>query len=103
MPTINIYGKVDTCIGKNLVSDFKQTVADLLSCDERKLVPQEISLRLLPAETNHMLADIECDIFAAQYPQRVLKQDEICNQVRDFLIANIAVQDAKVWLMLSEM
>ena len=49
-----------------------------------------------------MLADVEFDITAAAYPERVTRQDAICSLVSAWF-SNSAGIEAKAWLALSEL
>lgn len=51
-----------------------------------------------------MISKIECDISAYSYPERVKRQDEICNDVKNWIKENLPdILDVSVWLSLSEL
>jgi hypothetical protein len=106
MPTINLYRTLDTKpkITIETINKLREFVSDILTCSEIKLPPNEISIRPVTVDTDKdMMAPLECDIVAYNFPDRVAKQDEICLQVRKFLLENIDVPDAKVRLQLCEL
>lgn len=49
------------------------------------------------------MAPLECDIAVHHYPERIEKEDEICDNFRTFLLETFEVVDARVWLQLSEL
>ena len=83
---------------------MKVLLADLLTCNDIRLSPNEISLRFLKTEGNETIASVELEINAAVFKDRVLKQDEICKNVRKFIMDRCPlVKDVRVWLILSEL
>ena len=51
-----------------------------------------------------MISEMECDISAYSYPERIQKQDEICNEVKEWIKKNLPeTQNVSVWLSLSEL
>ena len=106
MPAVNAYirdSKFLTQFDKAAPA-LKSYIAEQLTCGDRTLQPNEVSIRLLEPSGKDMLADVEMDIFAAAYKERVDKQDEICLNVRKFILDRIfGLDDAQVWLMLSEL
>ncbi len=51
-----------------------------------------------------MIADIELEIFAHAFKERVEKQDEICMTIRNHILKNVhELKDVRVWLVLSEL
>jgi hypothetical protein len=106
MPTINLYFNDEKHLAqlKAATQQLKQYVADQLTCKDISLGPGEVSLRLLPAQGKGMLAEVELDIFAAPFLERIEKQDEICLNVRQFILEHVdGLADAKAWLILSEL
>jgi len=104
MPTINLYSH-DGKFESKTIDGLKKLTAELLSTETFKLPPEHMSIRpIAVAETTYMIAPVECDILAANFEERIKKQDEICNSVRTYLLAHIAwIKDARVWLPLSEL
>jgi hypothetical protein len=106
MPAVNLYFSDEKYLSDidAVTDDLKQFVAKKLTCKEITLGPQEVSIRLLPSAGKGMLAKVELDIFAAPYPERIENQDQICLDVRQFLLDKIDDLDsAMVWLILSEL
>ena len=106
MPIVNIYH--DKTIKQNRLENsselLKTFIADQLSCNDITLSSQEITIRLLSIESNTMIATVELEIFAYAFPKRVEKQDEICRNIRKFLLDKLPnVTDIRVWLILSEL
>ena len=103
MPTINIFhqGKVSE-IGE-LATKLKSFVAEKLSTSDKKLSAEEISIRLISVDSK-MIGDVELEITAHSFPERVEKQDEICNEVRQFIQREYPVfGEVRVWLILVEL
>lgn len=106
MPTVNTFFRNEAHLPQleAMAPPLKEFVAEQLTCGDRALRSDEVSVRLLHSLGKGMLADIELDISAAPYPERVERQDEICRNVRDFVMANHkGLQDAQVWLSLNEL
>jgi len=106
MPAVNLYFNDDKYVAQleKITPALKQFVADQLTCNDISLGPGEVSVRLLPARGKGMLAKVELDIFAAPYKERIDKQDEICLNVRQFVLDRVeGLEDAKAWLILSEL
>jgi hypothetical protein len=106
MPVVNLYFNDEKYVEQleKVTPALKQFVADQLTCKDISLGPGEVSVRLLPARGKGMLANVELDIFAAPFPERIEKQDEICLNVRQFVLDRVnGLQDAKAWLILSEL
>lgn len=103
MPAVNLYWATEK-ISQEQIILLKQYIAELLSCHDRVLDSSEISIRVINTSVQHMIADIECDIYAYNYPERIEKQDEICNKIREYLLQHTQwLTDARVWLILSEL
>lgn len=105
MPTINIF-YTDNNHGPQLdgaTLGLKEHVAEQLTCSDIKLGPDEVTVRLLKARGNGMIASVELDITAAPYPERVERQDEICLNVQKYLKSKLQLHDVKVWLILAEL
>ncbi|MCF7834486.1 hypothetical protein K9M48_00325 [Candidatus Gracilibacteria bacterium] len=107
MPTINLYRTSETAskIKKDTIDELRKFVADILTCSEIKLLPNEVSIRPINVDNDKdMIAPVECDIAAYNFPARAAKQDLICTEVRKFLLENIdGISDAKVRLQLCEL
>ncbi len=107
MPTINTYFR-NEALQNDLIAladgPLQSYVAEQLTCEEIKLAPGNVTVRLMRSIGKGMLAPVEMDIVAAPYPERVERQDEICLNVRQFVLDYVHdLYDAKVWLPLSEL
>lgn len=103
MPTINIYSE-NNYFDEDIIESLKNIFIELLSCNDIKLNENEFSFRILKTDRKFMIADIELEIKAHHFKERVEEQDIICNKVREFLLEKIPeVQDIRVWLILSEL
>ena len=106
MPVVNAYYRdLKYLSGLEAASPALQSfVAEQLTCGDRSLQPNEVSVRLLEAAGKRMLVDVELDIFAAPYKERVERQDEICRNVKKFVLDSVQdLDDTNVWLILSEL
>jgi hypothetical protein len=106
MPTINIYYEDSSkeLILRDLLADFRNYLAKELSCGEISLGIREISIRLIKTSGGMMIGDLEIEIKAHSFSERVKNQDEICLKIRDYLQNKYpALGNIKVWLQLSEL
>lgn len=104
MPTVNIFyhNNKDQLI--SLIADLKVFLADTLTCGDIKLSEKEISIRLINIEGDAMIGNIELEIKAHAFKERIQKQDEICRDVRIFIMEKYeSLGDVRVWLVLSEL
>lgn len=106
MPTVNIYYKSESDSQKlqNVVFELKKFLVEKLSCGEIKLTPEEISVRFILVCGGNMIGDIEIEITAHAFGERVKKQDEICREVMAFVQKEVStIGNVKVWLKLCEL
>jgi hypothetical protein len=106
MPTVNTYFEDEKLVPKLdvITPELKEVVAKQLTCGDRALQPDEVTVRKILSLGRGLMADVELDIVAAPYKERVDRQDEICRFVRRFMLANLeGVEDVQVWLPLSEL
>jgi hypothetical protein len=105
MPTINIFYDDNRDESKlhNVTAQLKQFVAQELTCGDIELNSDEVSVRLLKSHGKGMLAQVELEVTAASFKERVEKQDEICLNIQKFLLDELNLPDIKVWLILSEL
>ena len=103
MPPINVYYQKEENFHtiNSHIPKLKEYFAEALSCGDIALKPEEISIRLISAKGN-MIGEIEAEITAYAFPERVKKQDEICCDAEKYL-KELTSLDAKVWLKLSEL
>lgn len=106
MPVVNVYS-YDKSVLKSLNpmrERLKGLVAEQLTCSDKKLEPGEVTLRVLEIFGGDMMAQVELDIFAAPYQERVERQDEICDVIGGFVLENSSlVTSTRAWLILSEL
>lgn len=106
MPTVNVFYHNQTIEGRleSFIDPLKESVAWDLGRGERKLKPDEVSVRLIKSLAKGMLADVEIDITAAPYRDRVEEQDFICQRVRNLALEHLLEADnVLVWLNLHEL
>lgn len=111
MPTVNLYFNQDSRAEKSfwkvrdrLIPELKTLVASELSCGDRMLQPSEISVRWMSGHGDGMIAQLEVDITAHAYPERVQRSDDVCLAIRKFLLNKVpGLADARVWLSLTEL
>ncbi len=105
MPTVNVFYSDEKLVSRieAITRQLKEYVADQLTCKDKKLNSEEISIRFISSQGTGMLAPIELEITAAAYEERVAKQDAICLNVQKFLISKLALYEVNVWLILAEL
>lgn len=106
MPTVNIYSLKQANIKdlQNLTSSLKTFLAEKLTCGDIKLTPEEISIRFIEVSGGKMIGDVELEITAHAFGERVSKQDQICLDVMNYIREKVpSVGDIKVWLKLCEL
>lgn len=105
MPSLNIFTTQDRVKPLNkILSGLRAYTADILSCGERKLNPDEMSLRIIVPTASMQIADTELEIKAFAYPLRVKRQDEICRLIKSYITTNCPqAGSVYVWLQLSEL
>ena len=104
MPTVNIFHQNNKDELICLIKDLKLFLADKLTCGDIKLSEKEISVRLINIEGDAMIGNIELEIKAHAFKERIQKQDEICREVRTFIMGRYeSLGDVRVWLVLSEL
>jgi len=103
MPTVNIYSKGNNKI-QDILPDLKKYLAEKLTCGDMKLVPEEVSIRFINIDGGEMIANIEVEINAHAFTERVKNQDKICVDVMNFLKEKVpTLGEVRVWLQLSEL
>ena len=106
MPIVNTYYSTDKhkVMVLSHIDDLKDLVAKQLTCNDIQLKTDEITIRLLKTSDEGMIADIELEIFAHAFKERVEKQDDICRTIRTHMMNNVPeLKDVRVWLVLSEL
>jgi hypothetical protein len=105
MPTVNIFYTSDEQAGQviELQSQLKDYFAKELSCGDISLIPEEVSIRLVKATNAGMIAELEVEVTVHAFDERVQKQDEIANNIRDYLLSKVKAQDIRVWVLLPQL
>lgn len=106
MPTVNLYyrNREHEPQITEAMSPLKSYIAEQLTCGDISLTPEEVSIRALQSLGEGMIADIEIDMTAAPFAERVARQDEICLDVQAFAKEQMpAADEVKVWLNLHEL
>ncbi|MGF7228616.1 MAG: hypothetical protein ACQR33_01375 [Candidatus Saccharibacteria bacterium] len=105
MPTVNFFYQNDAHLKRldELMQDIKTLVASELSCGDIQLDTSEVSVRLIRSEGSGMIADLEVEITAHAFQERVDKQDKICLRTRDYLVQKIPKTEIRVWLLLPQL
>lgn len=105
MPTVNIFyeNSRKEPLLKNLSGRLKAFIAQELTCNNIKLGPREVSIRLLRVNGD-MIATVEVEITAYSFKERVKRQDEICLRIADYIKQEEPrLGEVKVWLLLTEL
>ena len=106
MPTVNVYSLKQTNIKdlQNLTLNLKTFLAAKLTCGDIKLTPEEISIRFIEVSGGKMIGDVELEITAHAFGERVNNQDQICLDVMNYIKERVpSVGNIKVWLKLCEL
>jgi hypothetical protein len=106
MPTANIYTSGATSRGHLAAraSELRAFIAKQLSCGERQLQPDEISIRIHENCGSAMIAPLEIEVTAHAYAERSTLSDEICLKIREFVMQLVPqLTDARVWLLLVDL
>lgn len=82
---------------------LKAFLAKELSCDARKLDSSEVSVRVIVPAHAANIAELEVEIHAHAYPERVAVQDEICRAVKKFVVDCSGQRSVYVWLQSGEL
>ncbi len=107
MPTVNLYYRNSEHEPQisDAIDPLKGFIAEKLTCGAIALSPEEVSIRGIHVTLGKgMIADIEMDITAAPFNERVDRQDEISLDVQSAAKNLIPdADDVKVWLKLHEL
>lgn len=89
---------------EGILPELREFTAKELSCEDRILAGNEMSLRVIVPEASLSKADTELEIKAYGYHERVEKQGEICLAIQDYVQKNCPkAGSVYVWLQLSEL
>jgi hypothetical protein len=87
-----------------LIKELKNFIAKELTCKDIKLKSEEVSIRLVVIKGDGMIGNVEIDIKAHAFKERVKRQDEICLNIMRYIQKKIpSIGTVKVWLALSEL
>lgn len=106
MPLITIHTSNDEQekFLSKILDELRIFTAKELSCGDRTLVPEEMSIRVSRSSLSKPIADIEIVIIAASYKERVDNQDKICLDIKKFLTKKCNnTYSFFIWLQLSEL
>lgn len=106
MPTVNLFYRNREHEPQIVaaMAPLKQHIAEQLTCGDITLSPEEVSIRALYSLGDGMIADIEMDLTAAPFQQRIDNQDEICLSVQSYAKEKMPnAKEVKVWLCLHEL
>ncbi|MFA5175805.1 MAG: hypothetical protein WC413_00910 [Candidatus Nanoarchaeia archaeon] len=102
--TVNVSSEKELNVIKRILPNLREMIAKELSCKDRTLRKDEVSIRVFMPLTQLPIADVEVTIVAYSYPERVKKQDDICLAVKKFISSqNSIFKSVFVWLQLSEL
>ncbi|MBA3993770.1 MAG: hypothetical protein C0469_09610 [Cyanobacteria bacterium DS2.3.42] len=83
---------------------FRERIAQQLTSVQRRIVPVEVSIRVLTVDAAAMISPFEMEIKAQQYSDRVKRCDEICLHLKEFVLSHAPyLPDVSVWLELTEL
>ncbi len=106
MPTVNIYLSQNCQREKvvPLLPIFREKIAQQLTSVQRRIVPVEVTIRLMTVDAGAMISQFEMEIKAQQYADRVKRCDEICLKLKQFVQEQAPfLTDVSVWLQLTEL
>jgi hypothetical protein len=100
MPLANIYCPDPKIKGKinGHLKDIQAAIAKALSYSESKLSPDDIRIRGIHLDFNSdNIAQIEIDIFAYDFKERVEREDEIAKEIEAEIKKIVCYPDVKVF------
>lgn len=105
MPQVLIYARSQEHVKEvaKILLSMRKFIAKELTCKDRALNPEEISLQVIVPTEGLPLADLEVRIIAHSYPERVKEQDNICLRVKNFISQKLSLDSVFVWLQLNEL
>ena len=105
MPSVNIYTSKERVSSlEKILPGLREAVARELSCADRTLANDEISVRVLVPDAALQIADTELEIKAHSYGDRVKRQDDICKGVKSYVQKEcLRAGSVYVWLQLTEL
>jgi hypothetical protein len=105
MPTVNVFYSDEKFEAQlsSVADELKAFTAKELTCGDISLEPNEVSVRIINTARTGMLAEIELEVTAHAFDERIKKQDEICLNIRKFMKQKIEVSEIRVWLLLPQL
>jgi len=105
MPFITIHttNKEQTAALTPVINNMRHIIAKVLSCGDRALALDEVSIRILESAYAESIAQIEVLVTAFSYTERINNQDHICLEIKNYLQQNFPEYSFFVWLQLSEL
>jgi hypothetical protein len=105
MPSVNIYTKNESVKPlEDMLPNLREFTAKELSCGALQLTGKEMSIRIIVPTASAQIADTELEIKAYSFGERVKKQDNICESVRNYIQRECPkAGSVYVWLQLSEL
>lgn len=82
---------------------LKEFVAQELTCGDIQLQPHEISVRLLKTESDGRLTNVELEITAHAFGDRIKKTKRDMSEYPQVLMSKIDAKEVRVWLVLAEL
>lgn len=87
-----------------ILDEFNEFTAKALSCQNRELNLNEMSIRVCKSEICKPISNIEVVVMVYSYQERIDRQDEICRELKEFLLEKCNNKfSVSVWLQLSEL
>lgn len=104
MPTVNVYLKKTIKELGKFIPELKKYIAEQLTCEDIKLSPEEISIRFIKVNGGEMIGNVELEVTAHAFAERVEREDEICLNIMRRIEEKVpSIGSVKVWLKLGEL
>lgn len=86
-----------------MTTDLKEFVAKELTCGDITLKSDEVSVRLIKVEGKGMIGEVEAEVKAFAFDERVKNQDEFCLNLMRFIQDKTDISNIRTWIILSEL
>lgn len=105
MPTVNIFvrSKKHRLQLNKKVAEIKSYIAHELTCGDIELDASEVSIRFIDVTGDGLIAELEVEITAHAFNERIENQDKICLDVRKYISEQLPNTDIRVWLLLPQL
>ncbi len=99
MPLVNIFCSDSSLHGQisGHLDKIQAVIANALSCAENTPSSDDIRIRGVHLDFNSKIAQIEIDIFAYDFEERVRRQDEIAKEIEAEIIKIVGYPKVKVF------